>query len=428
MRLIASIVLLTLLLTLASANNVNLTQLLISTNGTITVRVPPIGWYHNNAGYYTTTYIFTAKNGKMDLLINNQSTNTINFYNNSPTGIYNGHVTRISSITNSITKDTNFTSGVVYTNKSSTIYYLTLYGNYTTTWINTTTENSSIKANESSMIHSLLSRFNIDYNISGVISSARNYLIQQYGQEYVDNHMNSFYYTEQQSSFYGWPIVVPNVSGVYFNYFMPAKNGSTVKISTLYPSYNETTNSTQLTILNSSSVGVFISNKNNSVVDFLGPDKPYVINITKQEAMSIAEHAGLQNVSAQYSVLSYAVYQNQFAPYSNDTIGIYKLPVVWAILSNNLSYVQLSGSSDKTLANKGLYIDPQNGSVLGEFSYHSHVPPDFSYYEPLGTYSLFSINGTNIHVVYQTPVSYYLLVVAIIIILAIIIYLKIKRK
>lgn len=439
MRLIGSIVLLTLLLTLASANSMNLTnansmnltQLLISTNGTIMVSVPPteqtINNMNNSYSSSFTNYLFTAKNGRVNLLSSYQSTDTINYYNNSMTIIYNGNATKISSVTNLIIIDTNFTSGVVYTNKSSTIYFANiLYSNgYATTWVNTTVDNNSIKANESSTINSLLSKLNAEYNISGIISSARNYLIQQYGQEYVDSHMQFNRYSYPQYTFFG----APNLSGVYFKYSMPTENGSTVKTNIFYYVYNATTKTIQPAVSNLFA-DVFISYKNNSVVGYLGPDRPYVPNITKQEAISIAERAGLQNVSMQNSILTYAIYQSQYASNYNDTIGIYKLPLVWAIQSNNLSYVQPLGSSNKTLAKRGLYINTQDGSVMGEFAFYDSNSPYYpDNYAPLGTYSLFPINSTNVHVVYQTPTYYYLLVaVAIILILSIVIYLEIKRK
>lgn len=193
------------------------------------------------------------------------------------------------------------------------------------------------------------------------INTAKNYLQGRLGMGYFDSYIN-----------YSVGSVYNNIAYLSFSYKIPFSNGTTT--SGVYGGVSPV-----LRLLN---IVVEIG-PNGNVVAYSGPSIPYVINITKGSAIVMAAQRGILNGTAGI--------QGALLPNATSLQGY---SVVLAVRSGNPAYI--GGTNYYNRVYKGVYVDVETGSILGEFVYNPAIvtPASSGQLASLGNFALFPINGT----------------------------------
>ncbi len=210
-------------------------------------------------------------------------------------------------------------------------------------------------------------------------NSIKNVSIMQINsaEQYIANTLGNTYYKKYLK--YSGSSIFNNTAEIYFNYSIPFQNGSVTR------AVYET--EPLLRILN---VIVYV-NKNNTVINYFGPIKPYIINTSVADAINISKKYNFSNIT---QVTLSGVYQT-----NNTNRGYY---IAWSVL-NGAGYYQNSNSTADYYNKiyKGLYVDVSNGTVIGEFIYNPTIVTasvqnnqsmDLGY---SGAFNLFNISKTN---------------------------------
>lgn len=201
-----------------------------------------------------------------------------------------------------------------------------------------------------------------------VIYAAQSYIVSKLNQSYYNSYI-SYYYAES----------LGNSSYVYFKYNVPFSNGNTT-----------------MGLIGGSKgparfLGITVSLNGTNVTGYIGPAKPYVINITQAQAINTSAKYGIQNGTATI----YGLFQNSsITPNS-------KYSVVWAVTS---------ASPQKGTIYPGVYVNAENGTIVGQYLYNPAIPYQeiSANYGSLGNFSLYYMqNQTNSTV--NSPNSPYIL-------------------
>lgn len=163
------------------------------------------------------------------------------------------------------------------------------------------------------------------------VYAAETYLIAKLGQSYYNNHIS---YTYGQA--YG------NTSYTYFTYNVPFQNGTNAHGIIGGPAPVERL------------LGITVSLSGAVVTGYVGPLKPYVITVSQSQAITTAQNYGITNGTASIEGVFMANAVNQNSQYA----------IAWAVTSS---------SSLKGNMHPGVYIDSENGTVLGEYVYNPAI-------------------------------------------------------
>ncbi|MGC8479186.1 MAG: hypothetical protein ACP5M9_00755 [Candidatus Micrarchaeia archaeon] len=218
----------------------------------------------------------------------------------------------------------------------------------------------------------------VNVNITKLdINASENYLKTLFGESYYSKYIN---YSEY--------FIYNGNTSILFNYNVPFINGSVIK-----PIYSGSTEPIQLLRLLNIEV---IFGKNNSVISYVGPVKPYFIDITQSEAQKIASEYGFNGtINGIFGVYSNKNNNTNYNA-SERNLTYY---LVWKVVNSTPYYPTIiNTSSYYTKLYKGIYIDAQNGSVDGEFFYNPAqiVPLETKTISGVaGSFTLFPINKEN---------------------------------
>ncbi len=185
--------------------------------------------------------------------------------------------------------------------------------------------------------------------------SAETFLSARLGQSYYNSYIS---FSSGQS--YG------NLSYAYFNYNVPFSNGTTTR-----GIFSGQGGATRI-------LGIIVTMRNTTVVGYIGPRIPYIINITGAHALRIANLYGVYNASLGIEGVVSPNVTNLNSPYS----------VAWAVTSGDPLKGQLY---------PGVYVDAFNGVVLGQFMYNPAIlsaQGGSSRFGTAGNFNLFTSNQT----------------------------------
>ncbi len=200
------------------------------------------------------------------------------------------------------------------------------------------------------------------YNTTAAaISAGKAFLINKLGVQYYDSYILYSFYIRGSKT---------NRTYLYFSYQLPFYNGTKTKGAA----------PENLPLMYRLNITLAL-NSTHSVVNYSGPAKPYFLSVPANEAVSIADAYGVKNGTASL-VLAVNASQavNAIAGYS----------IVWKVLGTTVLHDQ---SSYLDSIYPGIYLNVQNGSVLGEYMYNPSVLiPQLSSSKPvLGVFGLFHI-------------------------------------
>lgn len=211
--------------------------------------------------------------------------------------------------------------------------------------------------------------------------SAESYIVSRLGQAYYDQYVNL-----SGGSYYG------NISHVYFTYSIPFRNGTQ-----------------SASLPGGRMLGITIMLDASNVTDYIGPSKPYIMEINSSAAIRIAEDYGIYNDTARLVGL-----------FGSNVTASSNYSIAWAVLS---------GQAAKGQNYYGVYVDAITGNVVGEFYYPPFSVQNSSMqgYGTAGNYSFFLLTPVART---EAPVSMYIyyLISGIIVVAAIIAWIKFKPK
>jgi hypothetical protein len=191
------------------------------------------------------------------------------------------------------------------------------------------------------------------------IYAAEAYLIDRLGQSYYSGYV-SYYGSES----YG------NTSYAYFAYSVPFSNGTSAM------------DVLDLQIPAKRLLGITVSLNGTKVVGYIGPSKPYFVNISPSNAINLSEGYGIQNGNACIEGVFNSIRITPNSTYS----------IAWAVLG---------GSPLKSGIYQGMYINAESGNVMGEYDYNKLVAaaqPGSAYaYGSSGNYSMFYVQNDTGH-------------------------------
>ncbi len=191
------------------------------------------------------------------------------------------------------------------------------------------------------------------------------------GESYLIGRLGEGYYSSYANYTGGFYSSSTNQTSLFFSYRIPYPNGSTT--------------SGAFGIAAVRTLGITITlDKGNGVVEYYGPSQPYVIRVPAYNATSTASLYGVANGTASISAAEgNATTASALTGYS----------VVWAVtggspLANHTAY--------PNRVYPGLYIDVENGSVVGEYTYNPMIvaPQQGMSRATLGTFWLFPLNAS----------------------------------
>lgn len=180
---------------------------------------------------------------------------------------------------------------------------------------------------------------------SAQIFIGTNYLTGRFGSNYTKAYVN-FSHGSYFSDI--------NATLLYYTYKIPFTNGSTT--SGLVGDNSSSLESYAF-------IGIALNNSND-IIDYFGPTQPITISVSKTNALSIASTYGIKNASA---IIEGAANGNQAPSLSAGYL------LVWAVFSHNL--IPYGSGINATTIYPGVYVDAQNGTILGQFGIDPHVPP-----------------------------------------------------
>lgn len=235
------------------------------------------------------------------------------------------------------------------------------------------------------------------------INEATIYLTNRLGKDYYDSYITTGF-RSYNARYY--PSL--NQTYVYFSYDAPLSNGTKIT------AFNLTEGCCSIFPSSPLFAAVVLAN-NGSILYYAGPYGPYTINISYNSALNITANRGLNTSHGAYLVAG------SFNPYDSSSGYI----VTWAVLGN--------GSSSNPGTGNGIYIDAENGNVLGEFYWESSpggtLPgsPEPTIYI-LGNYSLFPISSNaNSYAKSNNNFLFIVVVIVAVIIIAITLLYKTAR-
>ncbi len=167
--------------------------------------------------------------------------------------------------------------------------------------------------------------------VSQAVYAAESYLQSRLGQSYYNAHV-SYYGAES----YG------NSSYVYFTYLAPFSNGTSAL------------NVTGMQYTARHLLGITLFLNGTKVTGYIGPAKPYVISVSRTQALNISQGNGLENGNATIEGVFNSSNIGRNSTYS----------IAWAVLSRNPL---------KSGIYQGIYIDAESGNVVGEYNYNPLV-------------------------------------------------------
>lgn len=196
---------------------------------------------------------------------------------------------------------------------------------------------------------------------NATISFASNFIIEKVGSTYFSNYIKY-----GQGNTYSYPNGSV-LSVLFYSYSIPFQNGTTTTGIIRFG---------RGASLALAGAEVVISNGN--VTYYSGPSSPFVVAIGPQSAASAATAYGLVNVTQPYvSAAS--------APSSGNLTGY---QVVWAVASGTKT---LGLAKYPKGVFKGVYVNIQNGSVIGQFVINSGLVGSSQYsLGMLGNYGLYN--------------------------------------
>ena len=208
---------------------------------------------------------------------------------------------------------------------------------------------------------------------------------------FLSNFLGSSYYSMYIN--YSSSTVINKTAYLYFNYTVPYKNGSTTRVA-----YG---GSVPLERLLNIMIG--ISTKNNSIRYYQLPIKPYFINITKTQAINKTARYGFSNSTASIE----GIYSNNSTNNSSKGLTINnnnnsyqsKYYIVWAVKDGTPLYSNATTTKNYySKLYKGIYLDAENGSILGEFIYNPSILTTLAENNTVGysgSFNLFALKNTN---------------------------------
>lgn len=210
---------------------------------------------------------------------------------------------------------------------------------------------------------------------------AETYITSLLGQAYYNDYINL-----SGGSYYG------NVTHAYFTYSVPFANGSQSG-----------------GLQRGRRLGITITLNGSRVVDYIGPKKPYILEVNSSTAVDTAESLGLFNDTARLVGL-----------FGTNTTSASEYSIAWAVLSQD---------AEKGQNYYGVYVDAVTGNVVGEFYYAPWEVQNSSTqgYGTAGNFSLFLLSPV---AQTQVPVAMYVyyIIFAIIVVAAIAAWMVFKPK
>ena len=136
-------------------------------------------------------------------------------------------------------------------------------------------------------------------------------------------------------------------------------------------------------------LGVDVMIVNGNVVSYVGPSLPFVINLSRSQAIGFASAFGLPNVTNAYITATNPFVRGNNTGYS----------VVWAVVSGSRVYQKAN-----FWVYPGVYVNITSGKVLGEFVVNPFITGALqsggngTAYQPTGStgnFSMFALSPTN---------------------------------
>lgn len=213
------------------------------------------------------------------------------------------------------------------------------------------------------------------------IQNAKGFLSSFLGSSYYNKYIN-----------YSSSTVINKTAYIYFNYKVPYRNGSTTEMV-----YGGSVPLER--ILN---IVVGISTKNNSILYYQLPIKPYFINITKTQAINKTSSYGFSNSTADmegiYSINKTDNNSEALTIKNNSNSYPSKYYIVWAVKDGIPLYSNATTTKNYYLKlYKGIYLDAENGSILGEFIYNPAILTTLNSNNTIGysgSFNLFVLKNT----------------------------------
>lgn len=250
------------------------------------------------------------------------------------------------------------------------------------------TTNSTVSSANASMITPALNSTFSHTASQEAIYAAKEYVAGRLGQSYYNSFIS--YYGAQS---------LGNLSYVYLKYDVPFSNGTT---TAGMPGVQ----GGRIRFL-----GITVSLNGTNVTGYIGPAKPYFINISAAKAENISGQYGIESGNATI----YGMFRNSSINSSSE------YSIAWAVTS---AYPQ------KGDVYTGVYVDAENGMVIGQYLYNPTVQnQSLSDYGVPGNSSLFYVaNQTESR--YNSEDSQYILPLIIIafIVLGIGLYLSRRER
>ncbi len=200
-------------------------------------------------------------------------------------------------------------------------------------------------------------------NTSNNTMSTANTIEIQNAKVFLSDSLGSSYYNKYIN--YSSSMVINKTAYLYFSYKVPYKNGSVTDV--VYGG--------SVPLERILDIVVEISIKNNSILDYQLPVKPYFINITESEAINKTVRYGFSNSTASIE----GIYSINNANNTKELIiknNSYpsKYYIVWAVKDSIPLYSNATTTKNYySKLYKGLYLDANNGSILGEFIYNPSI-------------------------------------------------------
>ena len=197
------------------------------------------------------------------------------------------------------------------------------------------------------------------------INFSNNYLIGLFGNNYYSKYITFSSYN-----------TLNKTTNVTYNYTVPMQNGTVIESNAL--STNNTLGKT---------LKILITVKNNKTLSYFGPSTAYYLNITAEQALSIGARYGFINATINGIEPIYKNYSKNYSYY-----------LVWKIINNTYYYPKLTNTSEYySKIYKGIYVDINNGSVVGEFLYNPTKTVHYYSNNITGVADAFSLFPLNVY-------------------------------
>ncbi len=170
------------------------------------------------------------------------------------------------------------------------------------------------------------------------INFSNNYLIGLFGNDYYLKYIKFSSYN-----------TINKTTTVNYNYMLPMKNGTILQDNNSLFSSNNTIEK---------ELSIITIVKNNKTLYYFGPNKAYYLNITAKQALNISNKYGF-NATLDGIQPIYENYSKNYTYY-----------LVWKVINNTYYYPRLTNTTEYySKLYKGIYVDINNGSIVGEFLY-----------------------------------------------------------